>query len=491
MRKSLRATKEAAMTSRALFANNLAAEREAKGIGTAEELARRAGIEPSLYAKIEAGAVLPSLPELNRLLEALGGADREKLYPFGLQAAIGGGRMGYEDQHELSRSQLYRELREPTRLLIHRDEIQWLEHAVEPDGDVDVFVNLSCSTQKRPHLMLDIVSVFSKLGVRFAAGVGTAFCCGGTFRAWGNLKAGERMAEKSEEPALARGASTHVHHCTQCVNNFTATANRRVALGGTDTRLRHMQVLEFLAERLEELGDEVPWVRPVNRKVIVHSHPEESQAVCNTTNAVFRVLKCVPGVEVVGGLLERFWMDGFCYNYLDLPRRPAPTTHAEMQQMRHELASFIRSKGADTVSAQHQDCNRIWAPFASVDLAILSPVAIVAEALGCAHPDRSQAAAILGDPEAVVEQTRPIWTSWGISEDKAREIAQREFGGVNTAKGTIQMPVATADGCGACGPGGCSKKLVNIDVVRGIDWESATRVAAAGDGAIREGATAT
>src|SRR5262245_164157 len=90
--KGLGTAEEVAMATEAIFANNLAAEREAKGLGTAEELARRAGIEPSLYAKIEAGEVLPSLPEMNRLLQELGGADREKLYPFGLQSAIGGGR---------------------------------------------------------------------------------------------------------------------------------------------------------------------------------------------------------------------------------------------------------------------------------------------------------------------------------------------------------------------------------------------------------------
>src|SRR5262245_48214082 len=113
-RRGLGSAEEVAMTTEAIFANNLAAEREARGLGTAEELARRAGIEPSLYAKIEAGEVLPSVPELNRLLQELGGADRETLYPFGLQGAIGDGRMGYEDQHALPRNQLYRELREPT-----------------------------------------------------------------------------------------------------------------------------------------------------------------------------------------------------------------------------------------------------------------------------------------------------------------------------------------------------------------------------------------
>ena len=41
------------MAAEPMFANHLAAEREARGIATAEELARQADIEPSLYGDSE------------------------------------------------------------------------------------------------------------------------------------------------------------------------------------------------------------------------------------------------------------------------------------------------------------------------------------------------------------------------------------------------------------------------------------------------------
>jgi transcriptional regulator with XRE-family HTH domain len=456
----------------AIFPNNLAAEREAGGAGTAEELARRVGIDPALYAQIEAGEVLPSIVELESLMEALG-VDWERLYSWGLRTAIGGVYKG--DISKSGLGKFYRGMRDPTRLLVLPEEMAWIEKAVEPDDQCEVFVNLSCSTQENPVLMLDTIAVLRKLGISFAAGAGSDFCCGGYFRALGHVRSGEHMVEKNEGPALARGASTHVHWCTQCINNYTATANRRVASGGEGTQLRHMGILDFLAERLEQLGDDVPWVRSVDRKVVVHGH-DESYVTARTTLNLARVLEQVPGVQVLGRL-ERVFMDNYCFYdalfsrgyedaYKDGAPRPYPATPQEMQEMRHELAAIVRSKGADTVSPQHQDCVLEWGKFASVDLPVRHAVSIVAEALGCENPDRAQAAAMLGDPDAVVEQTRPVWTSWGLTEDQAREIAHRKYNTVTAGRGT---------GCN-CSGGSCGKETATIDVLQGVDWTSAVSV---------------
>jgi transcriptional regulator with XRE-family HTH domain len=451
----------------AIFANRLADTRQARGL-TPDELARHAELEPSLYATIEAGAALPSQAEVRRLAAVLG-VQPADLYPVGLIGAIGLKEGGVYEV-SLDDRAFYRELRDPARLFVSPQEMTWLEHAREPDGECDVFVNLSCGTQMHPHLMLDTVAVLQKLGVRFAAGSGADFCCGGYFRIHHSEQAGARVAKKSVRPALARGAHTHVSWCTSCVNNFTALWNRRVAEGGAAAPLREMQILGFLAEQLETLGDDVPWVRPVERTVVVHSHPEESPVVARATDDVARVLRLVPGVEVVGAV-GRTFMDSFCYPgvYKDLQPREYPETPAEMQAMRHEIAAIVRSLGADTVSPQHQDCSRLWAAFASVDMAVRNAVSIVAEALGCDHPDRVQAAYMLGDPDLVVEQTRPIWTAWGLSEDAAREIARREYRPSAGAK---------VSGC-ACGSGTCGREVGPIDVLRGIDWASAV------DGATR------
>jgi transcriptional regulator with XRE-family HTH domain len=453
------------VTVEAIFTNRLAVARQARGL-TSDELARRADLEPSLYAALEAGEILPSSAEVKRLMAVLGVRAGE-LYPMGLIGSIGLKEGGVYEV-SLDDRAFYQELRDPARLLVSPEEVTWLERASNPDGEYDVFLNMSCGTQMHPHLMLDTVAVLRALGVSFAAGVGPDFCCGGYFRINHSEEAGARVAKKSERSVLARHAHTHVSWCTSCVNNFTALSNRRVVEGGAVAPLREIQVLDFLAERLEALGDDVPWVRSVDRKVVVHSHPEESPIVAKTTDDLTRLLRLVPGVEVVG-LIDRTFMDNFCYPgiYKDLPPRAYPETPVEMQAMRHEIAAMVTDLGGDTVSPQHQDCSRLWAAFASTDMAVRNAVSIVAEALGCDHPDRVQAAYMLGDPDEVVEQTRPIWTAWGLSEDQARTIAHREY-----------KPAAAAKvvGC-ACGSGSCGRQVGPIEVLRGVDWKSAVDVA--------------
>lgn len=438
-----------------MFTNNLSTERQANGVGTADELARRIGIDPGWYTRIEAGEILPTVGELDRLTAALG-VERERLFPYALLGTI-----GESVKKRVDHRSFYAGMTDTVRLLVSRDEIAWLEHASESSGRHDVFVNMSCGTQKRPHLLLDTAAVLQKLGVDFAAGAGQEFCCGGYLRTSGHVVAADHMRDTSEGHALARKASTMVHWCTACENVFGDSANRRALTGGGEP-VRHMQVLDFLGERLEQMGDDVPWERSVDRRVAVHGHPYYSPIHAKATDDVARVLRLVPGVEVVG-FLEDTFMDGLCDTNPAIPRRAFPSTPAEMQQLRHELAAIVRSKGADTVSCQHQGCQSTWSQFASVDLAVRHAVSIVAEALGCDHADRLQAATLVGDPDAVVEQTRPIWMSWDLPEETARAIAHREFN-----------PVATAqvDAC-SCGRGSCGRELAEIDVMNGIDWVAA------------------
>jgi transcriptional regulator with XRE-family HTH domain len=451
------------MTIEGIFANKLRAERERQGIETAEELARRADIDPEMFAQMEAGELLPTPQEARRLAEALG-VKTTKLFTLGILGAIGLKEGGTYEAVQ-NQKDFYRGMREPTRLLMTREEMTWLERAAEPDGEYDVFLNMSCGTQMYPNLMLDMIAVFRTLGVNFLAAAGPDFCCGGYLRINHTTEAGVKMAEKNIMQVTGRKVKTHVSQCTQCINNYTATSRRRVAEGGEATPVREMQTVDFVAERLQELGDDVPWVRSVERKVLVHGHPNiESPITTKTVHDTARLLRLVPGVEVLG-IMEPTFMNDFCYTG-DLPGYP--TTPNEMQARRHDIAAIARSYGADTVSPQHQDCTRLWAPFASVDMAVRNPISIVAGALGCDHPDRVQAAYMLGDPDEVVEQTRPVWTSWGLTEDKAREIAHREYKPANAAK---------VAGC-ACGRGGCGNEILDIEVLKGVDWKSAMQTAA-------------
>jgi hypothetical protein len=123
------------------------------------------------------------------------------------------------------------------------------------------------------------------------------------------------------------------------------------------------------------------------------------------------------------------------------------------------------------MAAMHHTGQQWWSRFASERLTVRHPISILADALGVAHPDRYQAACRIGDPEAVLEQTRPMWTSWHMPEARARELVAKIFA------------PALADGlhCGCGGTGGCrGEELIDIDVLTGKPLGSRGKVQPSG-----------
>ena len=334
-------------------------------------------------------------------------------------------------------AQQFRELEEDAQLLLARDEITWLTTKQRPDHDVEYFLSLGCGVQGLPHLMLDSVAVLEALGVSFVAGGGRAYCCGNPYRGGERrLDAADRLTEASVDRMLAWGAGTVLHWCTACELTFGAWGRAAdVVQSGITTvplapdrekgqRFENVHIHEFLAARLQEMGERVPWKREVRARVLVEGHPDLSAIHDHARTAGARMLAQVPGVEVIGYVDPPAFFrrpGGNCQNAL------TEMTAVDVRRTRRELASQAGARGADTVSCQHHNCHRTWSRFSSDTLAVKQCVSIVAEALGVSHPDRYQIAAKMGGAETVVAHTRPLWSTWALEEDSARAIARRLF----------------------------------------------------------------
>jgi hypothetical protein len=435
--------------------------RLAAGFRTAREFAARAEIDPAWYDKIEAGLVLPSAEELERITGRLGGIDGLRLYDLadlGMIAGYGPGGGG-----DYNPASMWHDLAEHCHMLLARDEVTWFERRPQVDHPVDVFLNLSCGTQMIPNVLLDTVSVFDRLGVRFVAAAGAAACCGKPFNNIGQAAKFERFHRTRLERTAGWGAHTHVNWCTACQGTSTAEAARRLHTEGVEHPVREVQVLTFLTERLRELGQSVPWRQEVSYRVLVEGHPGFGGTLPEAQRAAARLLSLVPGVEVVDTY------DGYSdLSVCSVRARGADWTPPEwvarqdtadgIREHRDRLADHVADLGADTVSCQHQGCHFLWSRYASDRLAVRHAVSIVAEALGCAHPDRYQVAVRLGDPAEFVAQTRPVWQSWDIGEADALRLAEK-----------ISDPKFGADEVGElnCGPGERRAHFVGIDVLAG------------------------
>jgi transcriptional regulator with XRE-family HTH domain len=422
------------------FLGRLKEERESAGKG-ADELAAACGIAPEWYGHIEAGRVLPTLAEFERLRAALGDIPAERLYGMSLLNAIGALGRGQVDF-----AKFYGDLQQTAHLLASRDEVRWMERDVAPDRSVDVFVNMSCGTQDVPHLLMNTYSVLEALGISFVAAAGRVTCCGTYYRNAGNPEGGYRMHDASVARRLKWGARTTVHWCTSCEQTFTDGTRRAELREPNAPRMRDVQLLTYLDEVLREREGRIPWKAPVAARVLI-GRVDIGPTIRIASDRAAELLARIPGAEVVG--------------FLDLgdpQRQSMPKTPEDVRARREELAEQVRSRGANTISFSHFSTQRILNHFASDAVAIRNPISILAEALGCEHPDRHQAAIRLGDVDAVVDQLRPIWSSWDMSEDDARRIATRLVDPVY-AEGPTQH---------ACGGGGrCGEQLIDVDVLAG------------------------
>ena len=118
--------------------------------------------------------MLPRYPEMERLCAALG-AEPPQLFAYSIVNTIGDKRF-WQDNADYKT--FYDSMAEASHLLVSPDELTWLDRDVKPDRKTDVFLNMSCSTQYVPHLLLDTAAVLHALGVDFQAGAGRLVCCG-------------------------------------------------------------------------------------------------------------------------------------------------------------------------------------------------------------------------------------------------------------------------------------------------------------------------
>ncbi|MGH2490543.1 MAG: heterodisulfide reductase-related iron-sulfur binding cluster [Candidatus Limnocylindria bacterium] len=445
------------MATTVLFPNHLAKERSAAGLSR-EKLSELSGIEPRLYVEMEEGRLLPSYLEMERIRTNLGGLEPAQLYAYSLVNTIGDKRF-WQDKPDYAR--FYDSMAEGSHLLVQPDELLWLDRDVKPDREVEVFFNMSCSTQFVPHLMLDSASVLKALGVTFAAGSGRLFCCGTYYRRTGKFEGGVRMNSASVNRSISWGAQTAVHMCTQCVNTFSEISRRHEFDTGESQGIQHTQLLRFIDQRLEQLGDKVPWKTEVKAKVLSHGHSSYSLVHDTAKRDVGKIARRIPGVEFVGPL-DRISIDSFCDSEPGVPKRARPKTREEVAAFRDELSHIAASWGADVISPSHQTCLQMWQPFASETVAVRHVMSLLAEALGVSNPDRYAAASRLGDTKAIVEQTRPIWSQWKMTEERAFETARGMFDPAYTMGDMCACGKNAADQCGHQDQG-----LIAIDVVSG------------------------
>ena len=333
-------------------------------------------------------------------------------------------------QHEVNRKfdfkGFFDYMSDMTRMMLSRDELNWIEtQPHERNISVPVFMNMSCGTQFAPHTSLETVNLLRALGVELVAGLGRQYCCGKIYRVNAQGGSGERMTQASLDHFREWGATTAVHHCPSCQIVFSDyTSTHPEAAPGLENK--HFST--FLEERLLQLGDRVPWKKEVGARVLLEAYGFDTitPVHAEVANTAERILRLVPGVEYVGRL-EMPSQGAACLTHGDGQQTHSKLNADQVREMQDELRAQLRARAANVIAPVDKFCTREWSKFAADDIPVRHYLSIVADALGVAEEDRFQRFWRLRETEAIVEASRPFWSSWGLAEEAARWLAVRQF----------------------------------------------------------------
>jgi len=308
-------------------------------------------------------------------------------------------------------TQLIGQIRDFEHLMIPAGKTPWVKQYTKPTHPVDVVLYLGCNILRTAHLAFEVVGLFQILGVNFLAVAGPQFCCGIVHHRAGDVESAAKFSQAPVAKFESYGAKQVVIWCPTCQLHF-----EELIQGGIMPRFSMIHVSAFLAEKVAQLE----FRRDLRTRLAVHTHVGAPQRELDAKSAI-KALQSVPGVEVVGILSSP-----------DLGYQCAPSLLLQLgperfRSIRDGLAHKARELGADELVTLYHSCHREWCEVGGTGLLVRNYVSIVAEALGCAHRDYFQEFKKLSTPDAIVALSRPMGESYGLSEERAKELVTKYF----------------------------------------------------------------
>ena len=306
---------------------------------------------------------------------------------------------------------------ESIRFHVSRDEVRWSDRFSKPQRGSAAVMDFGCGVQFVPHLMIETIAVCEILGVDVKGVVGPEYCCGMPYRDGNETSdSAESMADASYKRMAALEPLQMVQWCGGALVQF----HRRAEAASASTEV--LMVPEMLARRIAELGENVPWKRRVDARVLLHKKPHDPMTL-KDRGPVMRaydehvpaILERIPGLQVVGEL--RTLPSG-----LPCEDRINYNEEEKLRIGRNDLRLAIDDAFADRLVTDHHQCLREWGKLATDTVPVQQYISVLAEALGVSAPNRVQERQGTRDLAALVNAARPQWSSWDMSEEEATAI---------------------------------------------------------------------
>jgi heterodisulfide reductase subunit D len=290
-----------------------------------------------------------------------------------------------------------------------------LRAAGEYEGAPDIVFYTGCNVIKTPHIALLVLEVLDALKVSYEVMGGTATCCGIQQFKRGDPKTAGRLGFNTIERLSRPGASRVVSWCPSCFIQIGEVALPAYEASYGTLPFEMAPLAELFAERLDDLRPLL--VTPVEKRVAL----QERSAVPSIMVAIKRVLRAIPGLEIVE---------------LDVPVMSTQASHLSVlpqfkEELRQREFAAAAAAGVTTIASIFHACHRdLIAYQPKVTFELLNFMELIGEAMGIRIPDLYKRLRLMGDIDQIIADTSDMIAAHQLDLDVVRDaLAEDMFKG--------------------------------------------------------------
>ena len=275
-------------------------------------------------------------------------------------------------------------------------------------GEVPDFVFYTgCNVLKTPHIALLALDIMDVLGVTYRVMGGPTHCCGVVQLRAGDVEMSGRMASSTTEKLSQTKSGQVISWCPSCYVQFTETTLPTIERQRGSRPFEMTPFMRFLTDRLDQLTPHLR--RRVEMRVALHKHP----GVAGIMEAAARVLRAVPGVEIVD-------LDQPAVGLQSVNLGVLPAFKRELQL--NELQAACDAGVDALVAVYHSDHRELCAHERDWPFRIINILEIVGESMGLRQDDRFKQLKIMQDADQIVAECRDLIAQHAIDAQMARDV---------------------------------------------------------------------
>jgi heterodisulfide reductase subunit D len=275
-------------------------------------------------------------------------------------------------------------------------------------GELPDFVFYTgCNVLKTPHIALLALDIMDVLGVTYRVMGGPTHCCGVMQLRAGDVEMSGRMASSTTEKLSQTKSGQVISWCPSCYVQFTETTLPTIERQRGSRPFEMTPFMRFLTDRLDQLTPHLR--RRVEMRVALHKHP----GVAGIMEAAARVLRAVPGVEIVD--LEQ---PAVGLQSVNLGVLPAFKRELQLNELQAACDAGVDA----LVAVYHSDHRELCAHERDWPFRIINILEIVGESMGLRQDDRFKQLKIMQDADQIVAECLDLIAQHAIDARMARDV---------------------------------------------------------------------